>query len=472
MPLRGGRGGARGSAVPSRGGLRGKPTSLPARGGAAGRGRGGRGGFGDWNRTQRTRDSSVTVGPEWNVLEEIEFNRLQKLSLSVDAPEDLEACGKLQGYDKAFDRINTRLEKPLEIIDRVTYNASTSEDPVIAQYAEKKAATIFATDSILAVLMCTPRSVNSWDLVLERRGDQLFMDKREGGPFDYITVNENAADPPADSDDPTNINSSASLSLEATYINHNFHSQVVSATSKAYEPAPNPFYNPEEETEPLASRLYRYRKFDLSVDEDEELDIIVRTEVDAYQGKPNSLITIKALNEFDPRVQGGLGKAMDWRKNLDTHKGAIVAGEMKNNSAKLARWAVQGVLAGADQMKMGYITRANPRDEHRHIIVGVQSYKPLDFARQMNVSLANGWGIVRTIADLVLKQPEGKYVLVKDPNNVSHYLGHTTSVADVSPLSVSTAFLPTPLRPARRTTSDCRLYMGSMQSYRARMILP
>jgi len=37
----------------------------------------------------------------------------------------------------------------------------------------------------------------------------------------------------------------------------------------------------------------------------------------------------------------------------------------------------------------------------------------------MNVSLTNGWGIVRTIADLMLKQPEGKYVLVKDPNNVS-----------------------------------------------------
>jgi translation initiation factor 3 subunit D len=65
---------------------------------------------------------------------------------------------------------------------------------------------------------------------------------------------------------------------------------------------------------------------------------------------------VKALNEFDPRFAPGSGlggKALDWRKNLDTQKGAIVAGEMKNNSAKLARWAVQGVLAGADQMKMG-----------------------------------------------------------------------------------------------------------------------
>lgn len=37
----------------------------------------------------------------------------------------------------------------------------------------------------------------------------------------------------------------------------------------------------------------------------------------------------------------------------------------------------------------------------------------------MNVNLGNGWGIVRTIADLCLKQPEGKYVLVKNPNKVS-----------------------------------------------------
>ena len=44
--------------------------------------------------------------------------------------------------------------------------------------------------------------------------------------------------------------------------------------------------------------------------------------------------------------------------------------------------------------------------------------RPADFAGQLNVSLANGWGIVRTVADLCLKQPEGKYVLIKDPNRV------------------------------------------------------
>jgi len=45
--------------------------------------------------------------------------------------------------------------------------------------------------------------------------------------------------------------------------------------------------------------------------------------------------------------------------------------------------------------------------------------RPNDFAAQLNVSLANGWGIVRSVTDLCMKQAEGKYVLVKDPNKVS-----------------------------------------------------
>lgn len=34
----------------------------------------------------------------------------------------------------------------------------------------------------------------------------------------------------------------------------------------------------------------------------------------------------------------------------------------------------------------------------------------------MNLSLNNGWGIVRTIADMCLNRGDGKFVLVKDPN--------------------------------------------------------
>lgn len=46
-------------------------------------------------------------------------------------------------------------------------------------------------------------------------------------------------------------------------------------------------------------------------------------------------------------------------------------------------------------------------------------WKPRDFANQMNLSLSNGWGIVRTITDMVAKADgpaDAKYILVKDPN--------------------------------------------------------
>jgi translation initiation factor 3 subunit D len=72
-----------------------------------------------------------------------------------------------------------------------------------------------------------------------------------------------------------------------------------------------------------------------------------------------------------------------------------------------------------------FVSRANPRSNDKHVILGVIGWKPRDFANQMNLSLSNGWGIVRTIADMCLRgdtssseqqQQEAKFVLVKDPN--------------------------------------------------------
>lgn len=63
-----------------------------------------------------------------------------------------------------------------------------------------------------------------------------------------------------------------------------------------------------------------------------------------------------------------------------------------------------------------FVSRTNPKNNNDHVILGVLSAKPREFANQMALNLSNGWGIVRTIADMCLKMPEGKYVLVKDPN--------------------------------------------------------
>jgi len=85
-----------------------------------------------------------------------------------------------------------------------------------------------------------------------------------------------------------------------------------------------------------------------------------------------------------------------------------------------------------------FVSRTNPRSPNDHVILGVLGYKPKDFATQMNLNLANGWGIVRTIVDMVLKMDDGKYILVKDPNKSvlrlyavpSEFFDEEESVAD------------------------------------------
>lgn len=411
--------------------------------------RGGRrGGWRDWDRPQRTRDPSVVVGPDWEQIEEIDFSRLAKLRLDVGEAEDISSYGTLFEYDRSYDRIaSVRFEKALQPLDRVRYNPTTSDDPVIQKLAEQPinapsegttspSTRILITDSILALLMSTTRSVYPWDIVITRdtKGN-VFFDKRDGGAFDFVTVNENALDPPAElegkegeapKDKALLLNTPSSLSLEATYINQNFAFQVVNEKKQhQLDDGPNPFVDENTEKEQMASWGLRYRKFDLSTPE-RDTELVVRTEIDAIvpavaKGQSKQYITIKTLNEFDSRAQGS-GGAPDWRSKLDSQRGAIVATEMKNNGAKLARFAVQSLLAGADNMKMGYISRANARDASRHVILGTQWYKPRDLAMQINVNLANGWGIVRTIADLVTKDNNSepaKFVLTKDPNKAT-----------------------------------------------------
>lgn len=321
----------------------------------------------------------------------------------------------MYAYDKTYDRISTKSERPLQLVDRLKYNPTTSDDPVIASLAQSNVATVYTTDAILSVLMTAPRSAYPWDIVITRTPNALYLDKRDGGPFDSITVNENAADPPAPGE---GINGLTSLSLEATYVNQNFGFQSVMESAPPLEMEhPNPFYGGEEEGEPLASCAYRYRVYDLGVTEDEDVRVCVRTEVDAFLPQTKGLVTIRALNEFDPRAPGA-GGAPDWRTKLDSQRGAVVATEMKNNSCKLAKWTVQAMLAGAEALKIGYVSRANPRDNTRHVVLSTASMRPAEFAGQLNVSVSNGWGIVRSVIDVCMKMKEGKYVLVKDPNKV------------------------------------------------------
>lgn len=473
---RGGRGGTKlGGAAPvvkstaatSRNPAAARGGSRGARGGRAGPGGGGR--MRDWDRPQRTREPSVTVRSAWKTVEEIEFGRLGKLRLDVRPGATLKQYGVLAEYNRTYDRTATvRTAQPLKPVDRTKFQLTSSEDDVLQQLATAdpifpppsedvpasagsrvvasaegpKPHRIFITDTILALLMCLPRSVYPWDLTLTVQDGNVTFDKRDGGALDYVTVNENAPDPPlepnelmdekneanaaiaanaaaaAAKSDP--INTPSSLALEATYVLHNFAFLAVNEKKEVKLPdGTYPAPQSAEDVDPPAAVGYLYRQYDLTSEAEDPIQLVVRTEADAYLppapgSKKRQLVSIKTLNEFDSKAQGA-GGAPDWRSRLDSQRGAVVATEIKNNAFKLARFATQAILAGTDVLKLGYISRVNPKEAGRHVILATQTFKPRDLATQMNLSLANGWGIVRTIADMV-RHEDGKYVLAKDPN--------------------------------------------------------
>jgi translation initiation factor 3 subunit D len=75
--------------------------------------------------------------------------------------------------------------------------------------------------------MAAPRSVYSWDIVIQKLNGQIFLDKRENSNFDFLTVSETATEPPIINEEMDAMNYPENLSMEATRINQNFSQQIL-----------------------------------------------------------------------------------------------------------------------------------------------------------------------------------------------------------------------------------------------------
>ena len=272
-------------------------------------------------------------------MQELDFQRLSKLSLpNREPPVDMcvlfclcilnandrarvcrpgETYGQLYYYDKALDKVSVKAPQALQRCGGIFYNTTTTEDPVIQKLAEQNEGNVFATDIILATLMAAQRSVYSWDIVAQRVGDMLFLDKRDTGgfsnPVDALTVSETSIEPPT-SDPSVTANNAKDLATEALYINQNFRRQVLKRSEK-----PVPFNNeraPFEDEAPdaRAECAYRYRKWSLgSMADGTPINVVARTELDGAMISPSGntkeplKLTIKAFNEWDSTVSGGGG---------------------------------------------------------------------------------------------------------------------------------------------------------------------
>lgn len=318
-------------------------------------------------------------------------------------------------WNPSYDSVTPQKPKTLRRFETCQhFTATTSNDPVIQKLIGEKAGNVYATDTILSVLMAATRSVNSWDIIVRKEGGVLFFDKRPDSKIDFLSVNENWNE--ILQTDKDSVNHPANLSREATVINHNFSQQVLSKDAQIKHKQPNPFVSALDKGMVAASGAYHYRKFEM----DGGINLVARCSLNGFckrQGKKYKMVA-RALNEFDSKLSG----YVDWRQKLETQTGAVLATEMKNNSAKLARWTAEMVLSGAEELRLGFVSRIYPKDANKHAILMTKRFEPKAFAQSINVKISHLWGVLKTIIDTCNQQEDGTYLILKDPNKSELHL--------------------------------------------------
>ncbi len=97
-------------------------------------GRGGRGGRGGW-RERIDRQPSVSVKTDWNMVHEMDLNKMTKSITNNAKPskeEDLLWCGFVDRYNDVYDKCSTKNPATLKRSEnKEFYPVTTTDDPVI-----------------------------------------------------------------------------------------------------------------------------------------------------------------------------------------------------------------------------------------------------------------------------------------------------------------------------------------------------
>lgn len=356
----------------------------------------------------RKSEVSMTISPEWGDPAVVfDFSQLNKLRPSdendifpVQALSSTEYEGQIPIFNWDKKKINLRNAVPLKRTEKQFLNFSSLQDSILRSFAASGRANVIMSEAVMSALMAIVRSIYSWDLEVNKQDGIIWFDKRPNSRFDWVNVNENAADYSDIGDD--GMNSSISLSNEALYVQRCYSQQVVDNVVKKYDVA-KPFVCESN----VASFGYTYRILPLNP----TINVGVRCEIDTLKSTESgySRIMVRTLNEYDVRITG------DWRKTLETQRGGVLATELKNNMFKVQRWIIQAKLAGCDSIVIGFVSRQSFKDNFNHVILAVEEYSIDELIEQMNINLDQMWTIFRYIIEHIMAQPDGKYALFKEP---------------------------------------------------------
>ena len=362
------------------------------------------------------REPSIQIRGEWTLVTELGKQHFDKQTLDPGEAEDLKVLTKVRTYNGVLDTL--QVKKPI-LLDTATIpvvytnTSSTSEDTVMKDMIANATSGVFITDIILATIMTSLRANHPWDILITKEGDKIIFDKQPNSTLEMMTVNENANPEslPEEDEREDSINCQRELAKEALRVNRLFRIRATTGDlcPEGVETHPDDLQAEAERN--CAYVGYKYRKWTLpAAGASPALPVIVRTEYDAYLRNTDEFILLRAVNEYDGRITGS------YRQKLENNKGQLISTEAKNNACKLSKWAIQAQLAGLNGIRLGFISRQEPRSNTKHVLLGVVPCLTASFIGQLNLNYSNCWGVFRYIVELMRSQPNGKYYLLKDPN--------------------------------------------------------
>ena len=349
------------------------------------------------DRSQRKREPSVLISSTWRILEEIEFSRLAKLQLDPEDPSVVATIGSVPIFDPLANKINTKNERPIPTSDIPTETFKPLiDDAKLLSLAKEVGATIIMSDATASALMASKRSVIPWDIIISKTSTGLLViDQRSESNLGSVTVNENAPDTPNDE-------LSASLMTEATRLGNFSLPSVLGNGFHKY-------------SDGISDCAYRYTQLDLGDGNIAIVRSIIRLAMSSVQSDKNdSWEPVLIIPLLEVKGEKTSTASMDWKTKLDTQRGAVLAHEIRNNGAQMARGVFSALLSASEAIKLVYVHRSKSSFK----VLGLQSYEPYELASQMSLDVPNGYGILRATIDLIKKQPgsTGEFLLMRDPN--------------------------------------------------------
>lgn len=156
------------------------------------------------NYPQRTKfKESILIKSDWTFINDVMKTSADKTFMTgMPQSEILAQTGSIKEFDIAFEKTDSKIEKPIPVKDGPwVASLTTTSDNLFLELIEKdteviKDPVLYATDSLLISLMTLRHSNFPWEMIVTKNDNFIVVDKPEKAGqsyIDLITTNENTS---------------------------------------------------------------------------------------------------------------------------------------------------------------------------------------------------------------------------------------------------------------------------------------